>query len=439
LLGLNLGRRAVRNRRRALGLRDLLIAEVVGVLLVGGAWLLLVLRHLELELVLGGVLALVIEPVVVRLQRLGIPRPVAVVGTVLASLAAFVGLAVAFAIPLVAAGQHVVTDIPALVARLRAHRNTLEHLLFRFHLLGAVDVASQSIAKAAQLAVAPALGIASGALGAVESVVVVGTLALFLSLEAPKAIRWVLGALDPSRQAQVGGVLHDVAVAVAGYVLGNLATSLVAGLVVGLTYWALRLPYPGLIGLWVGLVDLLPLVGGLAGGLPAVALALVGGVRDALVVAAVVLAYQQLENHVLNPLVYARTVRLSPLWVLVAILIGAQAASLPGALIAIPIASALQVVLRETLREPLQRWLGGRSGSVFAEGADPPALGPDAGDEVLEGGEGHERGSGGARSVGVVEQERRPTVEPVGEVGQDGGGRGVGAPVTPPARPEHQP
>lgn len=419
--------------RRSLSLRDLLIAEAVAVGLGVAVWAFAVLRHLELEIVVAGVLALVIEPIVSRLVRLGLPRVVAVLVTVVLVLAALVGLAAAFVVPLVNAGQRLLGDLPSLLSRLRAHRAAIEALLVRLHLQHALDVGAQSIAHAAQLAVTPALSVASGAVGSLATLAVIGTLAVFLSLEAPKAIAWLVAQLDASRRPRVEGVLHDVAIAVAGYVLGNLATSVVAGLVIGVTYAILGLPDPALIGLWVGLVDLLPLVGGLAGGVPAVALALVGGPEDVIIVLIVVLAYQQIENHVLNPVVYAKTVRLSPLWVLVAILVGAQAASLPGALIAIPIASAIQVIARETLRDPLRRWLGRGSGAVVAQGTDLPTPSTDTGDELVQAGEGGKGSSGGTGDVGVVQQQRGTGAEPVREVGEDrGAGRGE-PPVAPPA------
>jgi predicted PurR-regulated permease PerM len=428
-----------RGEARRFGLREVLIAEVGAAGLVVALWVLNLLRHLELELVVAGVLALVIEPIVGRLQRVHVPRIAAVAVVVAGVLAGLVGLAAAFAVPLVAAGHRVVGALPGIIGRLRSHRAVIEAILAKLHLARLLDVGAQSIAHAAQVAVAPTLRIAEGAVGSLANLAVVATLTVFLSIEGPKAIAWTLDALAPARRERVARVLHDVAVAVAGYVLGNLATSVAAGLAVGVTYGLLGLPDPGLIGLWVGLVDLLPLVGGLAGGVPAVALALVGGVRAALIVAVVVIVYQQVENHLLNPIVYARTVRLSPLWVLVAILVGAQAASLPGALIAIPIASAVQVVAREVLRDPLRRWLGGGSlGAVLGEGTDAPPLGVHAGDELLEG---LERGEGrprGARDVGVVQEQGGAAGQTVGEVREDGGRRGPGSPVAPPARPEDE-
>jgi predicted PurR-regulated permease PerM len=106
-------------------------------------------------------------------------------------------------------------------------------------------------------------------------------------------------------------------------------------------------PFAGLIALFVGLVDLIPLVGATIGGVIAVLAAFIHSVPAGIVVLAVFLVYQQLENHLLQPVIYGRTVKLNPLTVIVAILIAAELAGVLGALLAIPLASIIQVVARD--------------------------------------------------------------------------------------------
>jgi predicted PurR-regulated permease PerM len=118
--------------------------------------------------------------------------------------------------------------------------------------------------------------------------------------------------------------------------------------------------YPVLLGLWVAMVDLLPLVGGLLAGVPVVVIAAFHSWPALIVTAIVFLVYQQIENHVLNPIIMSRTVRLNPLWVMLAVLVGAtlghQIASalgeFVGALIGIPAGGAIQIVAREIRRGP---------------------------------------------------------------------------------------
>ncbi len=137
---------------------------------------------------------------------------------------------------------------------------------------------------------------------------------------------------------------------------GDLLTSLIAGIVVFVTLLILGVPFPLLWGLWVALVDFLPMIGGALAGIPTVLFALIArGLTVGIVTAAVFLVYTQIENHVLNPVVMSKTVRINRLLVFIAVLVGASLGTLIGglfggfvaALLAIPTAGALQVLVKE--------------------------------------------------------------------------------------------
>ena len=137
---------------------------------------------------------------------------------------------------------------------------------------------------------------------------------------------------------------------VGGYVTGNLLISLVAGTVAAITLTAAGVPYALPLAVIVAILDLVPLVGATVAIAVCSVAALSQGVVECVVVVVVLLVYQQLENHVLLPVVYGRTVDLSPLAVLVALLIGAEIAGVLGALAAIPVAGSASVVARELVR-----------------------------------------------------------------------------------------
>ena len=118
-------------------------------------------------------------------------------------------------------------------------------------------------------------------------------------------------------------VYHESSRSVTGYMFGNGLTSIIAGVIVFITLVILGVPYPGLLGLWVALVDLLPLVGGLLAGVPVAIVAAFHSLPALIVTVVVFLVYQQVENHLLNPMIMSKTVRLNPLWVLLAVLVGA--------------------------------------------------------------------------------------------------------------------
>jgi predicted PurR-regulated permease PerM len=179
------------------------------------------------------------------------------------------------------------------------------------------------------------------------------------------------------RRRVVEDVAHQVSHQVAGYVLGSIALSLLFGVVVLVTLLLLGVPFALLIGLWVALVAMIPLVGGLIAAIPSVVIALLHSPTAGVVMIIVFVGFQLVENHFLYPVVMSRSVRMNPLWVLLSVLIGANLGgafgsalgALAGALVAIPVGGAVQVIFREV-------WSKTR-----ATGSDPeePALAGGAG------------------------------------------------------------
>ncbi len=131
-------------------------------------------------------------------------------------------------------------------------------------------------------------------------------------------------------------------------------------MITGITLAILGVPFALLLGVFVALVDLLPLVGGLLAGVPVVIIAAIHSVPAGIIMLIVFLVYQQIENHVLNPVIMSRTVQLNPFWVLLAVLVGASLGgrvagglgTFVGALVGIPFGGAVQVIVRELRRGP---------------------------------------------------------------------------------------
>jgi hypothetical protein len=162
--------------------------------------------------------------------------------------------------------------------------------------------------------------------------------------------------LPDAAQLAARGNLGDVVVVI--YLTGKLAYRMLDILLMIAVSGFLGVPFPLLWALWVGIVDFLPMIGGALAGIPTVLFALAHSLTAGLVTAAVFVAYQQLENHVLNPLIMSRTVNVSPLLVLMAVLLGTSLGDWAGgvfggfvaALISVPCAAALQVVVKEIWR-----------------------------------------------------------------------------------------
>jgi predicted PurR-regulated permease PerM len=200
------------------------------------------------------------------------------------------------------------------------------------------------------------LGLSDAAISVTRSIVsiVVATITIafltfFMLLEGPTWVERFFSLLPEERQPRARKIGRDIYRTVGGYVAGNLAISVIAGVSTSVVLLALGVPYAFALGVVVGLLDLVPLAGATIAAVIVGTVAMLDSTTAGIVVIAFFIVYQQLENHVIQPLVYGRTVKLSPLAVLVAVLIGAELAGVIGALGAIPIAGAIQVILIDWL------------------------------------------------------------------------------------------
>ncbi len=340
-------------------LRTILTVDAV----VIGTWvayrLLGRLREVILWIVIAAFIALVLNPMVHFLQRHGFRRGSAV-GVVLAgALIAFAGLLGLLGYPLVNSLTHVAERLPTMVDQVQKGHGWLAHTLQKFHLLSWVQKNAPKLKTAANHLGAPALNfgtsLAKGVATTLLAITTIGFLTLFMLLQAPRLRAGVLGTMRADRREIVSDVAHRVSKTVTSYVLGTIALSLMFGVVVLVTLLILGVPFALLIGLWVALVAMIPLVGGLIAGVPSVIIALLHSPTAGVVMAVVFVGFQLVENHFLYPVVMARTVRMNPLWVLLAVLVGANLGgvfgstlgALTGALVAIPVGGAIQVIARE--------------------------------------------------------------------------------------------
>jgi predicted PurR-regulated permease PerM len=195
-----------------------------------------------------------------------------------------------------------------------------------------------------------ALAVAKGVINAVLATVTIAFMTFFMLLEGRNWIDSFFSLLKPESRDRWRAVGHDIYRTVGGYVSGNLLISLIAGGLTSIVLAIMGVPYAIALGLIVGILDLIPLAGATIAAIIVGAVAFLHSVPAGIVVVAGFIVYQQVENHVLQPIVYGRTVQLSPLAVLISVLIGAELAGVLGALAAIPVAGSLQVVFLDWLR-----------------------------------------------------------------------------------------
>jgi predicted PurR-regulated permease PerM len=314
------------------------------------------IRDVLLMIAVAGFVSLILNPLVVALQRWGIRRRGWAVTLVAAwTVLVFAGLLAAFGYPLAHGVTHFSKGLPAYVQAAEHGRGWIGHLVTRFHLQAWVNRNAPKLQNLGTTLAKPALTAGKGAASLLATLATIFALIVLFLLEGPKMRQGLTQLMPPQRAAYYTRVAREISQSATGYALGNLLTSLIAGVVIFVTLTLLGVPFPLLWALWVALVDFLPMIGGALAGIPTVIFALGHSLTAGIVTAAAFLAYQQIENHVLNPVVMSRTANVNPLLVLLSLLVGTSIGdwvggffgSFVGALLAIPAAGALQVITRE--------------------------------------------------------------------------------------------
>ena len=196
-------------------------------------------------------------------------------------------------------------------------------LVRRYHVQQWVAKNAPKLVTFGQGLAKPALSFGEGAVSLLFELFTIFVLVLLLLLEGPKIRRGLLCLFSEDQAREIQAVASQVNKSVVGYMLGNFTTSVICGVTVFISLLATGVPFPGLWALWVALVDFLPIIGGALAGIPVVLFAAASkGLAAGIVVAVVFVVYTQIENHVLNPIIMSKTVRISPLLVLLSVLVG---------------------------------------------------------------------------------------------------------------------
>ena len=338
--------RVVEVRTRTL-LRILLVIISVAVVLE----VIWISRHVLTWIAISIFLALALDPLVSFIQhRTRARRAPAIALAYLAVTLVIVGIGASFVPKLVDEVNGLVEASPGYVEDLTHGRGRLGFLETRYQIVEKVREQVKEGGASRLLGLSgTAVAVTKGVLTLILATVTIVFLTFFLLLEGGAWVERFYGLLPERSQQRWRRVGHDIYRTIGGYVTGNLLISLIAGVTVTIVLLAMGVPYAVALGLLVAVLDLIPLAGATLAGIVVVTVSFLHSVPAGIVLLAFVICYQQAENHVLQPLIYGRTVQLSPLVVLISILIGAELAGILGALAAIPVAGSIQVVIRDIL------------------------------------------------------------------------------------------
>jgi predicted PurR-regulated permease PerM len=328
-------------------LRILLIVIAVG-LTLEVIW---IARHVLAWVVIALFLALALDPLVAWIQRRGkLARGPAIAVTYLIVIVVIVGVGATFIPKLIDEVNGFVQALPSYVHDLTHGRGRLGFLETKYHVVEKVQEAVKTGGASKVLGLSGvALSVTKSVITIIAATITIVFLTFFMLLEGRDWVERVYSLFPEQSQGRWRRVGHDIYRTVGGYVTGNIVISVIAGTSATVVLLIMGVPYAVALGLLVAILDLIPLAGATVAGVVVVIVAFLHSVPAGIVLLVFIAAYQQLENHFLQPVIYGRTVQLSPLAVLISVLVGAELAGVLGALAAIPVAGTIQVLVRDRL------------------------------------------------------------------------------------------
>ena len=339
---------------RIVYIRTRTILQVLGIVLatLGVLAFVYLAWHIITWVLVAAFLALALNPAVERIERRGVRRGYAAGVVFVLALAAMVGLGFLLLPPLVRQVTDFIEAVPNLVDDLVAGRGPLGFLQRDYHIVDRIRAAIAKNGAGGVLGItAPAIAVAQSVFSVIIASVAIAFLTFFMLLDGPRLVGRFYDFLPDTARPRWQRVGNEIYRTVGGYVTGNVFISVIAALAAMVVLFALGSSYSVALAVVVGIFDLVPLAGATIAAVivSAVVFVELGWVKGVVIIT-FFLVYQQLENHILQPVIYGRTVQLSPLVVLVSVLIGAELAGILGALAAIPVAGIVQAVGREFLR-----------------------------------------------------------------------------------------
>ena len=303
----------------------------------------------------SGLLAIGLAPIVRAVERQKIlpvgtrrfPRWVAILTLYVALLSVLVGVGVAVVPPLVAQAQALSRRIPDLFARAQQFlmdRGLIDHELT---MTEALQRAPSGVLSSGGDAVATVIGAVMGLAGGVFGLVTILILTFYMLVESDTIFRRFVRLFPVEQRLRVATVSSDISMKVSAWLGGQLLLGAIIGVTATVGLWLIGVPYYFVLGLIAGIGELIPMVGPLLSAIPAIVVALTVSPGLALATAVFFLAQQQFENHLLVPKLMERQVGVSAVTVIVALLIGGSLLGIVGALLAVPTAAALQVIIDE--------------------------------------------------------------------------------------------
>jgi predicted PurR-regulated permease PerM len=324
------------------------VLRVVGVLLAVALviWLIWVSRSVLIWVGVAAFLAVAINPAVNLLQhRLRLRRAPAILLVYIVVAGLLTGAALLFVPPLIDATQELTDEVPGYVDQLE-ESDLVQELDREYDLLNRLE---EEATSALEGVAGPdtAVDLARRVVNGLVALISIAVMCFLLSLYGRRARAWLAEMADERRRPRLERVADRIYRVISGYVVGVFLVALTGGVAVWIFLTIVGVPFAPLLAFWAGLSSLIPLVGATIGGIPYIIVAFFQGWPIGVAAIVFLVVYQQIENNVFQPVIHRYTVQLNPFWIILAVLVGATVLGIVGALMAIPIAGIVQVVVQE--------------------------------------------------------------------------------------------
>ncbi len=318
-------------------------------------------------------LSVALGPAVDNFRKLKLPRAAAILATFIAMFLAIFLIGLIVVPPIVNEVEAFADDVPSYIDDIRSNE-TLREYDDKYDITQKLEEQASSLPSRLGDAAGALQAVTVGVFSTILQLVTVLTITFFLLLDGGRIVNFILTQVRSSHQERVRQVAADIYGATGGYVAGALALATAAGVSTYIILSILDVPFAVPLAVLMAFFDLIPLVGSTIGGVLVALVTLFADFPgDTLVWVAFVLIYQQIENSVFQPVVYRRTVNLHPLAVITAILVGSSLLGVLGALVAIPIAAAIQIALKDIWQNRESQVVGPSGENVTtAEDEKPP-------------------------------------------------------------------
>lgn len=340
------------------------------------AYILMKIQLVVVLVILAVLFATIIERPVMALHRRRIPRPLSILAVYVMIIGVIVVAGLLAAPTISDESQRFRDEAPAQIRDLRDNWALGGNAALSGPGVNVLDRLLAEIDNPSSPSEEVTVGIVTGVGGGLVGLLTVFVMAFYYLTEKALLRRIVINQVKPSSRERVERIWNLVEAQVGRWLRGQLTLCLIIGTLSFVGYGLMGVRFWPLLGLWAGITEIIPIVGPWLGGIPAVAIAATMSWDKAIMVAAFVVLLQFMENSILVPRVMRGAVGLSPLTVFVAILAGTQYLGVLGALLAIPIAAAVQVIVAEYFKgrremhravetvSPGWRWMRGSTSTV---------------------------------------------------------------------------